>query len=170
MAEHVQATLDRMVDGLIALRDYGNDFRHSTAFTTTSITTTAVGIIPPPPPPPPLISTEEMSIIIGKRRSYEYLLRRRQPRQSDFLLYLQYELQLYYLIQLRYQKYYQSNKAFQKYLQQQQQKFTVHPDAEDSGTTTNQQEETPVPQPYHKKPVQYIIQHNIYYSKIIYQI
>ena len=159
MAEHVQATLDRMVDGLIALRDYGNDFRHSTAFTTTSTTTTtAVGIIIPPPPPP-LISTEEMSMIIGKRRSYEYLLRRRQPRQSDFLLYLQYELQLYYLIQLRYQKYYQSNKAFQKYLQQQQ-KFKVDQAAEDSGTTsTTNQEEIPVPQPYHKKPVQYIIQH-----------
>jgi U3 small nucleolar RNA-associated protein 6 len=154
MAEHVQATLDRMVDGLIAIRDYGNDFFVAstidrTTSTTTAITATNSSTVTVPPP---LISNEEMAIIIGRRRSYEYLLRRRQPRQSDFLLYLQYELQLYELIQLRYKKYYQSNKAFQRYLHQQKQKQQQRHDADVDATTGS-------PPKYHKKPVQYIIQH-----------
>ena len=164
MAEHVQATLDRMVDGLIAIRDYGQDFQSLASMTTDSSTTTAtdnttaVANAATTPAPPPLLSMDEISEIIGRRRSFEYLLRRRQPRQSDFLAYLQYEIQLYSLIQLRYRKYYQSNKAFQKFLRRQ-----INEDNDD-GTGD------PPPRQYHKKPVQYVIQHiHILYQRTIRQ-
>jgi U3 small nucleolar RNA-associated protein 6 len=71
MAEHVQAILDEMVAPLRDLQERE------------------------------IFSDDEIHAIVQRRRSSEYLLRRRIPRKSDFLDYLQAEMNLEKLRKLR---------------------------------------------------------------------
>jgi U3 small nucleolar RNA-associated protein 6 len=71
MAEHVQAALDLMVAPLQDLQERG------------------------------VFSAEEIRTVVTRRRDSEYALRRRQPRKADFLRYLQAEMDLEKLRQLR---------------------------------------------------------------------
>jgi len=74
MAEQVQAALDQMVAPLADLHDRN------------------------------IFSQEEIHAIVARRRESEYLLKRRTPRKADFLKYIQDELQLEQLRQLRTKK------------------------------------------------------------------
>jgi tetratricopeptide (TPR) repeat protein len=74
MAEQVQAVLDRMVPGLVELQERG------------------------------LLKEDEVPLVVARRRTSEYALRRRAPRQSDFLDYISAETTLLRLVQLREQK------------------------------------------------------------------
>jgi len=74
MAEQVQATLDRMVAPLADLMDRE------------------------------IFSQSEIHAIVARRRESEYLLKRITPRKADFLKYIQDELQLEKLRQLRAKK------------------------------------------------------------------
>jgi len=74
MAEQVQASLDQMVAPLADLMDRK------------------------------IFSQAEIHAIVARRRESEYLLRRRAPRKADFLKYIQEELQLEKLRQLRTKK------------------------------------------------------------------
>lgn len=71
MAEHVQAALDLMVAPLQDLQERG------------------------------VFLPEEIRAVVNRRRDSEYALRRRQPRKADFLRYLQAEMDLEKLRQLR---------------------------------------------------------------------
>jgi U3 small nucleolar RNA-associated protein 6 len=110
MAEHVQATLDRMVSDLVL-------FQKDSPFST-------------------LLSPAELQSMVEKRRSNEYLLRRRNPRCADFLNYIQYETQLYQLLQLRFTKHLKVDKALsssspgkssQKAIRKEYQQMVVRP-------------------------------------------
>jgi U3 small nucleolar RNA-associated protein 6 len=74
MAEQVQAALDKMVGPLADLMDRS------------------------------IFSQSEIHAIVSRRRNSEYLLRRRVPRKADFIKYIQDELQLEKLRQLRAKK------------------------------------------------------------------
>lgn len=71
MAEHVQAVLDRMVVGLVDMQQRG------------------------------VLNAEEVTAVVARRRQSEYALRRRTPRQTDFLHYIAAETTLLRLVQLR---------------------------------------------------------------------
>lgn len=71
MAEHVQAALDQMVEPLQDLQDRG------------------------------VFSVDEIRAVVNRRRDSEYALRRRATRKADFLRYLQAEMDLEQLRQLR---------------------------------------------------------------------
>jgi len=71
MAEHVQTALDQMVAPLQDLQERG------------------------------VFSATEIHAIVDRRRESEYALRRRSPRKADFLRYLQAEMDLEKLRQLR---------------------------------------------------------------------
>lgn len=71
MAEQVQAVLDRMVEGLHDLQERG------------------------------VFASEEIQAVVARRRTSEYLLRRRNPRKHDYLQYIQAETDLERLRQLR---------------------------------------------------------------------
>jgi len=51
-----------------------------------------------------LFSPAEISMLVNKRRGFEYLLQRVHARQSDFLLYIEFELNLLKLYNLRLAK------------------------------------------------------------------
>jgi len=74
MAEQVQAALDRMVPALADLQERG------------------------------VLTAAEIRATVRRRRDSEYLLRRREARKADFLQYLQQELALERLRQLRVQR------------------------------------------------------------------
>lgn len=71
MAEHVQAELDRMVEPLMDLQERE------------------------------IFTAEEIHAIVRRRRESEYALRRRNARQADFLAYIEAEMNLEKLRQLR---------------------------------------------------------------------
>lgn len=80
MAEHVQATLDQMVAPLQDLQSRG------------------------------IFTKEEVRVIVERRRNAEYAMRRRHARQADFLQYIQDEINLEKLRNLRTKRVMKENK------------------------------------------------------------
>jgi U3 small nucleolar RNA-associated protein 6 len=106
MAEHVQAALDLMVAPLQDLQERG------------------------------VFAVTEIRAVVNRRRDSEYALRRRQPRKADFLRYLQAEMDLEKLRQLR------SKSLLQKQRQQEQKDKSEGQGAATDTTNQNQNQTT----------------------------